>query len=136
MRASAGIDRGAGARGARRPLPSSPGADFLADGLKSIRTGRFPLSPPDIRLAKPRRLGGSSSRRHFPLPADKARFVGEAVAMVVARSVQAAEGRSGARAQNRLRAAPAETNARARRTLALGAPRVWDEEGIQRLHRR
>ncbi len=65
------------------------GADFLADGLKSIPHKPVLPSPPDIRLAN--RDGSEITiAPHYPLPADKARFVGEAVAMVVAESLQAA----------------------------------------------
>jgi len=65
------------------------GADFLAGGLKSIPHKPVLPSPPDIRLAN---RDGSEIyiAPHYPLPADKARFVGEAVAMVVAESLQAA----------------------------------------------
>ena len=65
------------------------GADLLADGLKSIPHKPVLPSPPDIRLAN---RDGSEIyiAPHYPLPADKARFVGEAVAMVVAESLQAA----------------------------------------------
>lgn len=65
------------------------GADVLADGLNPIPHRPIPRSPPDISL---RNRDGSEIpiAPHYPLPADKARFVGEAVAMVVAESVHAA----------------------------------------------
>src|SRR2546422_7442281 len=85
----AGIDA-AQARAAPGVLAVLTGADFLADGLKSIPHRPFSQSPPDIRLAN---RDGSQIfiAPHFPLPADKARFAGEALAMVVAESVQAAK---------------------------------------------
>ena len=66
------------------------GADFAKDGLKSIPHRPFSVSPPDVRLQN---RDGSEIfiAPHFPLPADKARFAGEALAMVVAESVQAAK---------------------------------------------
>ncbi len=59
------------------------GADLLDDGLASIPHWPAPTSPPDIELVN---RDGSAKREvpHFPLPADRARFVGEAVAMVIA----------------------------------------------------
>ena len=58
------------------------GADLLADGLNPSRI---------ILWSRIRRRSSSQQRRHavftaphYPLPTDKARFVGEAVAMVVA----------------------------------------------------
>ena len=66
------------------------GADLLADGLKPIPHRPLLRGPPDITL---RNRDGSESTTtpHYPLPADKVRFVGEAVAMVVATSIAAAK---------------------------------------------
>ena len=74
----AGIDA-AQARAAPGVLAVLTGADYLADGLKPIPHRPFSLSPPDIRLAN---RDGSEIfiAPHFPLPADKVRFAGEAVA--------------------------------------------------------
>src|SRR5467141_2643401 len=85
----AGIDA-AQALAAPGVLAVLTGADFAKDGLRAIPHRPFSLSPPDIRLAN---RDGSEIfiAPHYPLPADKARFVGEAVAMVVAESVQAAK---------------------------------------------
>src|SRR5438046_8920201 len=65
------------------------GADALEDGLKPIPHRPFSVSPPDVSLQN---RDGSEIfiAPHHPLPADRARFVGEAVAMVVAESVQLA----------------------------------------------
>ncbi len=59
------------------------GADCLADGLKPIPHDPLPKTKYDMKLSGP---GGSTVfiGPQMPLPADKARHVGEAVAMVVA----------------------------------------------------
>ncbi|MEE8283632.1 MAG: xanthine dehydrogenase family protein molybdopterin-binding subunit, partial [Alphaproteobacteria bacterium] len=70
------------------------GADCLADGLKPIPHTPVPSTRFDMKLAGP---GGAKvfEGPHMLLPADKARHVGEAVAMVVAetreRALDAAE---------------------------------------------
>ena len=66
------------------------GADFLADGLKPIP--HKPWSPHPAETTLSNKSGEPPFEPpHFPLPADKARFVGEAVAMVVAETVYAAK---------------------------------------------
>src|SRR4029079_16144504 len=59
------------------------GADCKADGLKPIPHTAVPQTRFDMQLTAP---GGGSvfGGPHMLLPADKARHVGEAVAMVVA----------------------------------------------------
>jgi aerobic carbon-monoxide dehydrogenase large subunit len=66
------------------------GADFLADGLKPIPHKPWSPHPAEIVLHN---SDGSEAFTppHYPLPADKARFVGEAVAMVVAATLPAAK---------------------------------------------
>ena len=66
------------------------GADFLADGLKPIPHKPWSPHPAETQLTN---KGGAPpfEAPHYPLPADKARFVGEAVAMVVAETVNAAK---------------------------------------------
>ncbi len=66
------------------------GADFLADGLKPIPHKPWSPHPAEATL---RNKSGEPpfEAPHYPLPADKARFVGEAVAMVVAETVHAAK---------------------------------------------
>jgi carbon-monoxide dehydrogenase large subunit len=62
------------------------GADCLADGLGPIPHDPVPKTKYDMKLAGPR--GGTIFiGPHLLLPADKARHVGEAVAMVVAETV-------------------------------------------------
>ena len=59
------------------------GADCRADGVGAIPHSPAPSTPNDLKLTGP---GGSEIfiGPHLPLPVDKARHVGEAVAMVVA----------------------------------------------------
>src|SRR5438128_2742236 len=64
------------------------GADALADGLRAI-PHRPVIGPPDIVL-KNRDGSASFLSPHRVLPHDKARFAGEAVAMVVADTLAAA----------------------------------------------
>src|SRR5271155_2673943 len=66
------------------------GADVLADGLKPIPHKPWSPHPAETKL---RNRGGVApfEAPHYPLPADNARFAGEAVAMVVAQTVNAAK---------------------------------------------
>jgi carbon-monoxide dehydrogenase large subunit len=65
------------------------GADFIADGLKPIPHKPWSPHPAETQL---RNKGDAPPYEapHYPLPRDKARFAGEAVAMVVAETVNAA----------------------------------------------
>jgi carbon-monoxide dehydrogenase large subunit len=66
------------------------GRDLIADGLKPIPHKVWSQHPAEIALEG--RDGFTTfTAPHYPLPPDKVRFVGEAVAMVVARSVAAAK---------------------------------------------
>ena len=97
--------------------------DMLADGLRPIPHHPFALHPADIRMVN---TDGTPvfAAPHYPLAPDKARYVGEAVAMVIADTVAAAK--DGAELVGVDYAAlPAVTN-----TIAAAqpdAPRVWDE---------
>ncbi|HEX4043637.1 MAG TPA: xanthine dehydrogenase family protein molybdopterin-binding subunit, partial [Xanthobacteraceae bacterium] len=66
------------------------GADVLADGLRPIPHKPWSPHPAEATL---RNTGGEPpfEAPHWPLPADKARFVGEALAMVVGETVNAAK---------------------------------------------
>jgi aerobic carbon-monoxide dehydrogenase large subunit len=65
------------------------GRDLVADGLKPIPHKVWSPHPAELKLRE--RDGFKTfTAPHYPLPPDKARFVGEAVAMVVATSVPAA----------------------------------------------
>jgi carbon-monoxide dehydrogenase large subunit len=78
------------ARAADGVLAVLTGVDLLADGLKPIPHRPMLRGAPDITLRN-RDGGDATSTPHYPLPADKVRFVGEPVAMVVATSVAAAK---------------------------------------------
>jgi carbon-monoxide dehydrogenase large subunit len=95
------------------------GADFVADGLKPIPHKVWSQHPAEIQLNPPEVF----TAPHYPLPTDKVRFVGEAVAVIVAETVNAAK--DGAeRVEIDYEALPAvtETVAAARQ----GAPRVHE----------
>jgi len=66
------------------------GADCLADGLKPIPHKPWSPHPAETKL---RNAGGAPpfEAPHHPLPADKAHFVGEAVAIVVAETLAGAK---------------------------------------------
>jgi aerobic carbon-monoxide dehydrogenase large subunit len=66
------------------------GADLRADGLKPIPHRPMLRGAPDITLYN-RDGSDATTTPHYPLPADKVRFVGEAVAMVVATSIAIAK---------------------------------------------
>ena len=76
-------------KAARTPgvLAVLTGADFVADGLKAIPHKVWSQHPAEIQLNPPETF----TAPHFPLPTDKVRFVGEAIAMVVAETVNAAK---------------------------------------------
>ncbi len=101
------------------------GHDAVADGLQPIPHRPVPSNPHEVPL---RSRDGSAFfiAPHPPLPADRARFVGEAVAMVIAETPAIARD-----ATERVVVAydplPAVTG-----TLeapAAGAPLVWDDAG-------
>ncbi|MGH6673185.1 MAG: xanthine dehydrogenase family protein molybdopterin-binding subunit [Xanthobacteraceae bacterium] len=63
------------------------GADVLAYGLNPIPHKVWSAHPAEIQLHPPEVF----TAPHYPLPADKARFAGEAVAIIVAENVNAAK---------------------------------------------
>ena len=100
------------------------GEDVLADGLKPIQLNPLPSSPPDVYIEN---LDGSPIYKAYQcvLPADKVRFVGEPVAMVVAES--------GTQAQDALESIvvdyeplPAVTGMI--EACESGAPLVWEDK--------
>jgi carbon-monoxide dehydrogenase large subunit len=99
------------------------GADCHADGLTAIPHAPLPSTRYDMKLTGP---GGGAVfiGPHLLLPVDRARHVGEAVAMVIAGT--AAQALDAAEA---LRVDYAELPwvADAEAALAAGAPAVWDE---------
>jgi aerobic carbon-monoxide dehydrogenase large subunit len=66
------------------------GCDVLADGLRPIPHKVWSQHPAELMLRE-RNGFKTFTAPHYPLPADKARFVGEAVAMVIAATVAAAK---------------------------------------------
>jgi len=98
------------------------GADYVADGLKPIPHNAGLLGPPDLVV----RLRGSDliTTSHWPLPVEKARFVGEAVVMVVAESIAAAKDMA---ERLGIDYEPLPAMARAIDALKPGAPVLWDE---------
>jgi len=99
------------------------GADAAADGLRPIPHSPVPTNPHELQLRNP---DGSEPfiDPHLPLPADRARLVGEAVAMVVAETPAVA--RDAAEAVL-VEYEPLPVVVTAADAIASGAPRVWDE---------
>src|SRR5215475_3478585 len=98
------------------------GADAIADGLKPI-PHRPIIGPPDIALGR-RDASDKFLSPHRVLPHDKARFTGEAVAMVVADSIGAAKD-AAERVHIDFEPLPSVTETLA--AAAADAPRLWDD---------
>jgi aerobic carbon-monoxide dehydrogenase large subunit len=98
------------------------GADAIEDGLKPI-PHRPILGPPDIALGK-RDASDKFLSSHRVLPTDKARFAGEAVAMVVADSLGAAKD---AAERVTIDFEPLPAVSETINAIAPDAPLVWDE---------
>ena len=100
------------------------GADCLVDGLRPIDHNPVPSTKYDMKLTG--RGGGAVFvvGRHRLLPADKARYFGEAVAMVVAESREEAEDAADAVA---VEYEPLRFLEETEDAVAPGAPAVWDE---------
>jgi carbon-monoxide dehydrogenase large subunit len=114
---------GAGALAVPGVIAVLTGADADADGLKPIPHRPVPTNPHEI-LLKNRDGSAFFIAPHPPLPADKARFVGQAVAMVIAETCAAA--RSGVeRVIVDYDPRPAVTATRD--AASANAPIVWDE---------
>jgi aerobic carbon-monoxide dehydrogenase large subunit len=98
------------------------GAQAAADGLRPIPHSPVPTNPHELQL---RNRDGSAPfiDPHVPLPPDRARLVGEAVAMVVAET--AAVARDGAEAVV-VEYEPLPAVVGAADATAAGASRVWD----------
>src|SRR5215475_15260035 len=99
------------------------GADCLADGLGAIPHDPLPKTRYDMKLTA---AGGGAVfiGPHLLLPADKARHVGEAVAMVVAETLAQALDAAEAVAVD-YEALPHVTHVED--ALKPGAPMLWDE---------
>lgn len=100
------------------------GADALAAGIKPIpHLFRTPTNPPDVSLDYTHSREPYISR-HYPLPADRARFVGEAVAIAVAESKEAA---AAAAEKVLVEYEPLDAVVDAEQALQSGAALVWDD---------
>ncbi|MGA7260278.1 MAG: xanthine dehydrogenase family protein molybdopterin-binding subunit [Stellaceae bacterium] len=66
------------------------GAEYVADGLGPMTYSPAARHPPDIRLENLDRIPASASRQ-YPLALERTRFVGEAVAFVVAETLASAK---------------------------------------------
>ena len=100
------------------------GRDVLADGLKPVPHDPLPKTKFDMKLHAPGKNGDVFIGPHRLLPADKARHVGEAVAMVVAQT-QAQANDAAEAVEIDYEVLPFVTDSRA--STQAGAPRVWDE---------
>src|SRR6516162_10726115 len=117
-----GIDTAA-ARAMPGVLGVFTGADCLADGLKPIPHDPLPKTRYDMKLHAP---GGCEAffGPHMLLPADKARHVGEAVAMVVAQTqAQALDAAEAVAVEYE----PLPHVIHSEDSMKPGAPAVWDE---------
>jgi len=97
------------------------GSDYVAEGLEPIPHDVGLMRAPDLAV---RVRGGPITMPHWPLPPETARYVGEAVAMVVAGTIAAAKDMT---EQVRIDYAPLPAVARASDAAKAGAPRLWDE---------
>jgi carbon-monoxide dehydrogenase large subunit len=98
------------------------GADYAAAGLGPIPHNPGLSAPPDVQA---RLTGGPPiATRHYPLPADRARFVGEPVALVVADTIAAAKD---AAELVEVTYEPLPAVVSAANAIAPGAPSLWDE---------
>jgi aerobic carbon-monoxide dehydrogenase large subunit len=115
------VDKGA-ALGAPGALGVFVGADYVADGLGPIPHNAGLMGPPDLAVRL--RGAGPIATPHWPLPVEKARFVGEAIAMVVAESIAAARDMA---ERVHIDYEPLPAVARASDATRPGAPPLWNE---------
>ncbi len=96
------------------------GADYLADALLPIPHNVGLMQPPDVTV---RLCATPVATPHYPLPPDKARFVGEPVALVIAETIAAAKD-----AADLLDVTydPLPATVAAADAVRPGAPRLWD----------
>ena len=113
----------AGALAVPGALAVLTGEDAAADGLALIPHATVPSSPPDIQIAN------SDGSEHFVpphevIPRARVRHVGEAVAVAVAETLDAARD-----AAERVAVRYAELPAVTGTGRAAGGPAVWEEQG-------
>jgi len=99
------------------------GADAAADGLKRIPHLAAPGTPPDVVLHN-RDGSPVPAAPHHVLPTDRVRFVGTAVAFVVAETVAMAKD---AAEQVIVEYEPLPVVIEAKAAVAAGAPRLYDD---------
>ncbi len=98
------------------------GSDYAAAELDAIPHNPGLSAPPDVQARL--RGGAPVATRHYPLPADRARFVGEPVALVVAETIAAAKD---AAELVEIAWEPLPAVVRAADAIGPGAPILWDE---------
>jgi aerobic carbon-monoxide dehydrogenase large subunit len=99
------------------------GADYVADGLGPMTYSPAARHPPDIRLENLDRVPLAASRQ-YPLALERTRFVGEAVAFVVAETLSAAKEAADA---VRVDYAPLTAVTSSATAVEDGAPSLLDE---------
>src|SRR6516165_1360186 len=111
-----------GALAAPGVLAVLTGADYLAAGLGPIPHNPGLSAPPDVQA----RLHGGPpiATSHYPLPADRTRFVGEPVALVAAETIAAAKDVA---ELVEITWEPLPAVVRAADAITSGAPILWDE---------
>ena len=97
------------------------GADYVADGLAPIPHNAGLMGPPDVKV----RTRGFTPivTAHFPMPPDKARFVGEPIAMIVAETIDQA---TDAAELTEIVYEPLPGVTRAADAVKPGAVQLWD----------
>jgi aerobic carbon-monoxide dehydrogenase large subunit len=96
------------------------GATYVADGLRPIPHNPCVFPPPDVEVRLPT---PPVETPHYPMPTDKARYVGEAIACVIADSI--AQAKDAAELVDvTWEPLPAVTHVVAAREV--GAPQLWD----------
>jgi aerobic carbon-monoxide dehydrogenase large subunit len=116
-----GVDKTA-ALAAPGVLAVLTGSDYAAAELDAIPHNPGLSAPPDVQARL--RGGAPIATRHYPLPADRVRFVGEPVALVVAETIAAAKD---AAELVEIAWEPLPAVVRATDAIAPGAPILWDE---------
>ena len=100
------------------------GRDIAAAGIQPVPHSPLPSTKFDMKLNAPDGTANVFIGPHMLLPADKARHVGEAVAMVVAETMAQA---LDAAEQVEVAYTPLPFVTDSRRAASAGAPSVWEE---------